>query len=208
MTANKKPSGRDIALAFEKLGGVAGLVRWAKKSPQNRHAFYQMFAKTIMETSGGGSPDTAVNDAELKAKFAQALLGAVAACAAHPDMATPIHAGSVIIDGEARVANNDVQRVGNVIDTRKPIVDSTPVELGGLDDTAATSTPPVTPQLTPVVPPPPPPKKPFDHAAHVERMKQPTFSQPQSQGPNATELFLQSGGRYDSWSPPRSWSGW
>jgi hypothetical protein len=47
----------------------------------------------------------------------------------------------------------------------------------------------------------------FNHAAHCEKMKQPTFKQPASEGPNATRLFLEWNGHSRvQWSADRSWS--
>jgi hypothetical protein len=92
MTANHKPTGRDITLAFEKLGGVAGLVKWAKANSRNKAQFYSMFAKSIMETSGAHVESA--DPQALASVLRHALLGAVNAARGDPRVAvvTPIGA--------------------------------------------------------------------------------------------------------------------
>ena len=44
-----------FALAFDKLGGIEGLVRWANADPDNLKVFYTLYARLIPvdHTSGG-----------------------------------------------------------------------------------------------------------------------------------------------------------
>lgn len=46
-----------FAEAFDEMGGVANLVRWAKKNPET---FYKLYSKLIPVTIGGTSPDGAI----------------------------------------------------------------------------------------------------------------------------------------------------
>lgn len=59
MTAAAKEA---IAMAFEDLGGVDGLVKWAKSDPDNQKAFYTQVWPKIVPLQVNGSHDVNVVD--------------------------------------------------------------------------------------------------------------------------------------------------
>jgi hypothetical protein len=63
-TVDRKLLKNQIFKVFEKLGGVSGMVTWAKKNDANRKAYYSLMAQLLKaetETQGGGSKGVKVN---------------------------------------------------------------------------------------------------------------------------------------------------
>ncbi len=53
LTASAKEA---FQLAFEKLGGYAGMVKWANQDPDNLKTFYTLYSKLIpMDVTSGGN---------------------------------------------------------------------------------------------------------------------------------------------------------
>jgi len=51
-----------FALAFDKLGGIEGLVRWANADPDNLKVFYTLYARLIpVDHTSGGEKIPSVN---------------------------------------------------------------------------------------------------------------------------------------------------
>lgn len=63
-----------MALAFEGIGGVQGLMDWANTNTHTRTVFYSLYAKTIPMTLLGQIKHTAVDAEEVRAKLADGLM--------------------------------------------------------------------------------------------------------------------------------------
>lgn len=98
-----------IALAFEGIGGVEGLIKWAKKTATNRAIFYSQIYTKLIPVTVAANIDVTQNDSGQQ--FAEALERTLLSLIAERRDAERDQETNIIIEHEPEAARDDVPQL-------------------------------------------------------------------------------------------------